>query len=50
MNKDECLNTHWFLSLHNARSKIEQCRIDTLTLNTEKIINDRESTIQGVLL
>jgi putative transposase len=24
--RDECLNTHWFLSLADARSKIDACR------------------------
>ena len=26
--RDECLNTHWFLSLDDARSKIEAWRTD----------------------
>ncbi|SMP82628.1 Integrase core domain-containing protein [Novosphingobium panipatense] len=26
--RDECLNTHWFLSLNDARSKIEAWRKD----------------------
>lgn len=26
--RDECLNTHWFLSLEDAQEKIEQWRID----------------------
>jgi putative transposase len=26
--RDECLNTHWFLSLEDVREKIEQWRID----------------------
>jgi putative transposase len=26
--RDECLNTHWFLSLDDARGKIEACRRD----------------------
>jgi len=26
--RDECLNTHWFLSLENARAKIEAWRRD----------------------
>jgi len=26
--RDECLNTHWFLSLEDAREKIESWRVD----------------------
>ena len=30
--RDECLNTHWFLSLDDARHKIEQWRRDTTAI------------------
>lgn len=38
--RDECLNTHWFLSLQDARSKIESWRQDYNHFRTHASIGD----------
>lgn len=38
--RDECLNTHWFLSLDDARRKIENWRVDYNHFRTHSSIGD----------
>ncbi|WP_427926459.1 IS3 family transposase [Xanthomonas campestris] len=38
--RDECLNTHWFLSLGDARQKIENWRVDYNHFRTHSSIGD----------
>jgi len=38
--RDECLNTHWFLSLGDARQKIESWRVDYNHFRTHSSIGD----------
>ena len=38
--RDECLNTHWFLSLDDARQKIESWRVDYNHFRTHSSIGD----------
>jgi putative transposase len=38
--RDECLNVHWFLSLEDARQKIETWRIDYNRFRPHSAIND----------
>lgn len=38
--RDECLNTHWFLSLEDARQKIESWRVDYNHFRTHPSIGD----------
>jgi putative transposase len=38
--RDECLNTHWFLSLDDARRKIESWRVDYNHVWTHSSIGD----------
>ncbi|MDR1076856.1 MAG: transposase, partial [Xanthomonadaceae bacterium] len=38
--RDECLNTHWFLSLEDARQKIESWRQDYNHFRTHSAIGD----------
>ena len=43
--RDECLNTHWFLSLADARAKIETWRVNRLAMLTP----DRRPTLTPLL-
>lgn len=38
--REECLNTHWFLSLYDARQKIESWRVDYNHFRTHASIGD----------
>jgi transposase InsO family protein len=38
--RDECLNEHWFLSMHHARSIIEAWRIEYNTERTHSSLDD----------
>jgi putative transposase len=39
--RDECLNEHWFTSLHDARRTVETWRIDYNRLRPHSSLNDR---------
>lgn len=38
--RDECFNTHWFLSLDDARQKIESWRVDYNQFRTHSSIDE----------
>ena len=38
--RDECLNTHWFLSMTDARVKIDAWRTDYNTSRPHRALND----------
>lgn len=39
--RDECLNVHWFLSMDDARSKIERWRVDYNRVRPHSSLDDR---------
>ncbi|WP_373317325.1 transposase [Chitinibacter tainanensis] len=42
--RDKCLNVHWFLSLHDARDKIERWRQDYNEFRPHSSLGDRTSS------